>query len=619
MDHETYAPELAAIDLSRSIRTMSVVIPVRNALEFAERQVREIARQSWTPQQVIIIDSESTDGSPEIYCSSGCNVVTIEKSKFNHGATRNLGWKMCESEIIIFLTHDSIPADENCFARLCAPFADPAVGIVGGRQLPRDKAKAIERHGRLFNYPASNNQRVWPAARNLGFKAIFNSNSCAAYRRSALESIGGFPEDVIFGEDQVGAAHALLDGWTVAYAADAIVKHSHQYSLLAEFRRYFDIGVAHQQNRQLFEMFSNLSGEGRRFVISELKYLLRYAPQQIPEAAVRTSLKLLAYKLGRGEARLPRFLKQRLAMHPDFFASQPTQAGRRNTTQSPGEGGLMEPVTVSGTVSVLMATTGGERPEWLARSLESMFSQSSLPDQLVLVVDNTTDAGQQSVLARYQQDNRIKDVLILPITSGVGFGAALNFGLEHCTGKWILRMNSGDVSPPDRVKVQMDYTVENPGADLIGGWAEQFSESKSDIRIKSSPVTHGAVVQALKWRNILVDPSLLVRAETLRAVGGYRDTFAALQDWDLYVRLILAKAQLVVIPKILVRMLAGKEEAVRYGTNMRFRTFCLGRGFINFRQYLITIAAQSLFRLAGSSIRYRLYNAMTTRGVSENA
>jgi rhamnosyltransferase len=618
MDNETYSAELATVGLSRPICDVSVVIPVRNAMQFAEQQVQGIARQSWVPQQIIIIDSESTDGSPEVYREAGFNIVTIQKCTFNHGATRNLGWKMCESEIIIFLTHDSIPVDEDCFARLCAPFVDPMVGVVSGRQVPRDKAKAIERHARLFNYPASSSQRVWPAARNLGFKAIFNSNSFAAYRRSALESIGGFPEDVIFGEDQVAAAHALLDGWIVAYAGDAMVKHSHHYSLLAEFRRYFDIGVAHHQNRELFEAFRNPSGEGRRFVMSELDYLLRHAPQQIPESAVRTSLKLLAYALGQREARLPVFVKQRLAMHPDFFTRQPKRATGRQPTQSPGEAGLVKPVAVSGTVSVLM-TTSRERPEWLARSLESMFSQSSPPDQLVLTLDGPIGAGQQSIIARYQQDSRIKDIRVAPITSHVGFGAALNFGLEHCTGEWIMRMNSGDVSAPDRVKVQMDYTVERSCVDVIGGWSEQFFEDKSNIRIKSSPVTHSAVVQALKWRNILVDPSLLVRAETLRAVGGYRDTFAALEDWDLYVRLILAGAQFAVIPKVIVRMLAGKEQAVRYWTNMRFRTFCLGSGFISFPQYAITMVAHSASRLMGSSIRRRLYGAMSTRGVSENA
>jgi GT2 family glycosyltransferase len=248
-----------------------------------------------------------------------------------------------------------------------------------------------------------------------------------------------------------------------------------------------------------------------------------------------------------------------------------------------------------------------------------MFSQSLPPDQLVLTLNGPANAAQQKIISRYQRDSRIKDICVLPIMNRVGFAKALNIGSDHCTGEWIMRMNSGDVSPTDRVKVQKDYIIEHPRIDLIGGWSEQYSEDRPNIRIRSSPVTHGAVVQALKWRNILVDPSLLVRAETLRAVGGYRDTFAALEDWDLYVRLVLAKAQIAVIPKVLVRMMAGEELTVRYSTNMRFRAFCLGSGFISVRQFAITTVAHSLSRLAGSSIRRRLYGAMSTQEVSENA
>jgi rhamnosyltransferase len=619
MDNETFSAASATVDLWRPNCNVSVVIPLRNGMPFAEQQVQGIARQSWIPRQVIVIDSESTDGSPEVYRKAGFDIVKIQKSTFNHGCTRNLGWKMCDSNFVIFMTQDSIPVDEECFARLCAPFDDSAVGIVSGRQLPRNGATAIERHGRLFNYPASSNQRQWPAAQRLGFKAIFNSNSFAAYRRSALESIGGFPERVIFGEDQVAAAHALLGGWIVAYAGDAMVWHSHHYSPLAEFRRYFDIGVLHHQNRQLFGLFKNLSGEGRRFVMSELRYLLRHAPHQIPEAGLRTSLKLLAYGLGRHEAQLPSFVKRRLAMHPAFFVTKLNRTMERRTTNTYVNAAVPDRVAVSGGISVLMMTSGNERPEWLARSLDSMFSQSLPPDQLVLTVNGPAGAAQQEIISRYRQDNRIKDVRVLSVTDPDRLGTVLNMGVNHCSCEWIMRMNSCDVSPTDRVKIQMDYANEHPMADVIGGWSEQVFEDNPHIRIRSSPVTHNAVVQALRWRNILVNPSVLVRADVLRAVGGYRDNFIALEDWDLYVRLILAKAQFAVIPKVLVRTLADKHQAVRYRTTMRFRTFCLNSGFISFPQYAVAMVAHSIGRLAGSSIWRRLYGAVSMQGVSENA
>jgi rhamnosyltransferase len=126
---------------------------------------------------------------------------------------------------------------------------------------------------------------------------------------------------MIMGEDVMAAACALLSGWEVAYAADATVQHSHDYTLAAEFRRYFDIGVSHRLGQPLLRHFDQPTGEGRRFVVSELAYLSRVAPQQIPEALLRTSLKLVGYKLGRYEELIPHAMKRRLAMHPSFFST----------------------------------------------------------------------------------------------------------------------------------------------------------------------------------------------------------------------------------------------------------------------------------------------------------
>lgn len=299
--------------------TMSVVIPVRNALPYADRQIGALQAQSLQPDRVLVLDSESEDGCTALYEAAGVEVRSLPASRFDHGGTRNLGWSLCQTDLVVYLTHDAIPADSHSLARLCEGFADPRVGIISGRQLPRRGAKSIERHARYFNYPLTDNRRQWPEARQQGFRALFNSNAFAGYRRAMLAAIGGFPEGVIFGEDQGAAARALLANWVVVYRADATVEHSHAYTLAEEFRRYFDIGVSHQQNSDLFAPFAGLSGEGNRFVASELAYVGRAEPWRVPEAMLRTALKLLAYRLGRREADLPVALKHRLAMQPGFF------------------------------------------------------------------------------------------------------------------------------------------------------------------------------------------------------------------------------------------------------------------------------------------------------------
>lgn len=138
--------------------------------------------------------------------------------------------------------------------------------------------------------------------------------------RDALEAVGGFPEDVIGSEDAYVAARMLLSGYAVRYAADAEVHHSHDYRLLEEFRRYFDIGVFYGRERWIGEAFGAASGEGLRYVKAELQAVLAAgALWRVPEVLLRTAAKLLGYRIGQGERYLDVGLKRRFSMFPGYW------------------------------------------------------------------------------------------------------------------------------------------------------------------------------------------------------------------------------------------------------------------------------------------------------------
>jgi rhamnosyltransferase len=269
---------------------------------------------------VIIVDSSSSDGTADLARAAGFQVHSISRSEFSHGGTRQLAAELLpKAELLVFLTQDAILADTGALKALLAPFSDPQVAAVFGRQLPRPEAGPIEAHARLFNYPAQPSMRTLESRETLGFKAIFLSNSFAAYRREALLSVGGFPTNVIFGEDTITAARFLLAGRKIAYVAEAKVYHSHSYTWRQDFKRYFDIGALHSRENWLLEEFGQTSGEGRRFVISELGYLWGRSWWLIPSALVRTALKLFGYRLGRLERKLSVKWKRRLSMHSAYW------------------------------------------------------------------------------------------------------------------------------------------------------------------------------------------------------------------------------------------------------------------------------------------------------------
>jgi rhamnosyltransferase len=153
----------------------------------------------------------------------------------------------------------------------------------------------------------------------LGLKSIFISNSFAAYRRSTLLEVGGFPGGLIMGEDTYAAAKFLLNGYKVSYAANATAYHSHAYTAAQDFRRYFDIGVLHARESWLLERFGVASGTGIKFVVSEVQTLTRTQPWRVPESFMRNFFKWLGYNLGRKERSIPLRWKRHLSMHRFFW------------------------------------------------------------------------------------------------------------------------------------------------------------------------------------------------------------------------------------------------------------------------------------------------------------
>jgi len=275
-------------------------IPTLNAGNIWGEFVYALQTQTLQPSEILVLDSSSTDGTPELARRDSCRVVTIPHAEFRHGGTRQHAAELASgADVLVYLTQDSILADANALARLTAVFEDASVGAAYGRQLPRPGANPIEAHARLFNYPPVSAIRSLESTAAIGFKAIFFSNSFGAYRRTALEQAGGFPRESNFGEDTVMAARLLQSGWRIAYIAEAQVHHSHAYSYREEFRRYYRIGQLHVNEPWLLRDFGKASGEGRKFAMSEIQYLSRHAPWLIPEAMLRTGLKYLGYRSGR--------------------------------------------------------------------------------------------------------------------------------------------------------------------------------------------------------------------------------------------------------------------------------------------------------------------------------
>lgn len=300
----------------------ALFIPTYNAENYLARLLPALSNQTLRPDEVLIIDSSSSDRTVEICRSWGARVEIIPQQNFNHGGTRRLACDLLpEANVLFYMTQDAIPANQNSLSRLYEGlFIEKNIGLAYGRQIPHDNASILAQQSRAFNYPSASITKKLADAPSLGIKTCFNSDSFAAYHREALVEIGGFPRDVIGSEDAYVAAKMLLAGYSIRYESDAIVQHSHNYSILQEFRRYFDIGVFYGREKWIESAFGNTNREGIRFFFAEINALIK-AKQgwQIPNTCLRTALKFLGYKLGQNEHHLILELKKIISMSPSYW------------------------------------------------------------------------------------------------------------------------------------------------------------------------------------------------------------------------------------------------------------------------------------------------------------
>ena len=298
-----------------------LIVPTCNAGSQWKEWLIAYQSQSLKANQVIVIDSSSSDGTVKLAKGAGFSVYSISQSEFNHGGTRNQAVRFVESfaDVVVFMTQDAILASPDSLANLLAPFVDPEVAAVCGRQLPHHEATPLAVHARYFNYPSDSRVRTMADISALGIKTAFMSNSFAAYRLSVFDKLGGFPDNTILAEDMYLTAKMILSGYKVAYCAEATVFHSHNYTLKQEFQRYFDTGVFQQEQKWIQQKFGSAASEGKRFVLSELKFLSIKSPYLIPKAILSTCVKWLGFKLGYYYYRLPYKWCRAFSMHKGYW------------------------------------------------------------------------------------------------------------------------------------------------------------------------------------------------------------------------------------------------------------------------------------------------------------
>ena len=229
--------------------TVTVAIPVRNGGELFAAVLRALGTQS-VEHELVVCDSGSTDGSPDLARRHGARVIEIAPEDFSHGGVRNLLMEAAAGTHVALLTQDSEPADERWLERLLGGFELATdVALVYGPYRPRPGAPApvrleLERWFASLSPGGSprlerllEHERATPAIELVGRRGFF-TDANAAISRSAWERTPF--REVPYAEDRVLAIDMLRAGHAKAFVPQAAVVHSHAYTAGQQLRRCFD-------------------------------------------------------------------------------------------------------------------------------------------------------------------------------------------------------------------------------------------------------------------------------------------------------------------------------------------------------------------------------------------
>ena len=192
-------------------------------------------------------------------------------------------------------------------------------------------------------------------------------------------------------------------------------------------------------------------------------------------------------------------------------------------------------------ISVLISVYHKEHADNLRLSLDSIFAQTMPPDEVVLVEDGPLTEELDTVIAQYTQQHDELHVVKLPMN--VGLGLALSQGLQFCHNELVARMDSDDISKPERLEKEAAYLEQHPEIDIVGSWTDEFTDNPSQTSaIRRVPQNHEELVTFSQKRNPMNHPTVMFRKQAVEAAGSYRD-FPLFEDYDLWIRMILNGAR----------------------------------------------------------------------------
>ncbi|MBQ7111380.1 MAG: glycosyltransferase [Thermoguttaceae bacterium] len=262
--------------------------------------------------------------------------------------------------------------------------------------------------------------------------------------------------------------------------------------------------------------------------------------------------------------------------------------------------------------SVLFSLYKKENPAYLRLAFESMLKQTARPDEIVVVEDGPLTDELYAVVREYQT-NYPELFNVVVSEKNVGLGLALNLGLNACKNELVARMDTDDISKPERCEKQLRRFEEKPELAIVGAWVDEFyDEPTQTVSTRAVPTESDAIYCFAKRRSAFNHPTVMYRKSKVLEVGGYSD-LRRNQDVDLFGRMLYSGCKAENIGESLLFFRANADLAKRRRSWENTRSYIetiekfWKMGYASRWDYLVVAVAQTGMFLMPIKLQHWIY------------
>ena len=261
--------------------------------------------------------------------------------------------------------------------------------------------------------------------------------------------------------------------------------------------------------------------------------------------------------------------------------------------------------------SVLMSLYNKEIPEHLVEALDSIFAQTVVSDDVVLVEDGKLGDELEDVVCQYEK--RYHQLHVIRYENNRGLGYALNDGIKECRHELVARMDTDDVAKPFRMERQLEVMSRHSEYGMVSSWIDEFVTDIHQVTsVRKVPERPAEVYAYAKKRCPVNHPAVMYRKSEVLAVGGYQTRYFP-EDYFLWIKMLMNGCQIYNIQESLLWFRYNPETFVRRGgwkyacDEVATQWNIYRMGFTSFVRFAANVAVRFSVRVAPNFVRRGFY------------